>query len=278
MKLKIIKSVLGLFIIYFAQAQVGIGTNYPAVSAKLEVYSTNQGFLPPRLTTTERNAITYPVPGLIIFNTTTNGLEIKTTSGWLSIRISSPPQDYPSIQIGTQVWMTENLDVSTYRDGTPIPEITDATTWAGLTTGAWCKYNNDASNGAVYGKLYNWYAIQDPKGLCPDGWHVPTDAEWSTLSSLLVNNVGGKLKATGTSLWNSSNINATNSSGFTGIPGGGRDHAGSFTSLGTYAYWWSASEYSTTNAWYRAAYYNTGILYNYHIAKADGLAVRCVKD
>ena len=105
----------------------------------------------------------------------------------------------PSITICNQVWMLKNLDVSTYRNGDPIPQVTDPTTWVGLTTGAWCYYNNDPANGAIYGKLYNWYAVNDPRGLAPTGWHVPSDAEWTELSTCLdaispTGNVGGKMK------------------------------------------------------------------------------------
>jgi uncharacterized protein (TIGR02145 family) len=113
----------------------------------------------------------------------------------------------PSVTICNQVWMLKNLVVTTYRDGTPIPEVTDPTEWDLLTTGAWCYYNNDPANGTVYGKLYNWYAVTDPRGLPPNGWHIPTDEEWVTLETCLggVSVAGGKMKEMGTAHWLSPN-------------------------------------------------------------------------
>ena len=105
---------------------------------------------------------------------------------------------YASIRIGTQKWMTKNLDETNYRNGDKIPQVKDLTKWAFLTTGAWCWYENDSAHYAIYGRLYNWYAVNDPRGLAPQGWHVPTDAEWDTLTVRLGNNAGGKLKDTGT--------------------------------------------------------------------------------
>ena len=137
------------------QAQVGIGTATPAASAQLDVSSTTKGFLPPRMTTTQRDAISGPASGLVIFNTTTNGLEFKSSTGWVSLKTSSDAAFLPTIVIGTQQWMEKNLDVMTYRNGDVIPQVTDNTAWAGLTTGAWCWYSNSAANGAIYGKLYN---------------------------------------------------------------------------------------------------------------------------
>jgi len=151
-----------------------------------------------------------------------------------------------SIKIGTQKWMTRNLDVSRYRNGDLIPHVTNPAKWDTLTTGAWCYYNNDSANGAIYGKLYNWYAVNDPRGLAPTGWHIPSDAEWDTLSIHLGNNAGGKLKDTGTieagtGLWYAPNKGATNRTGFTGLPGASRYGTGGFYSIGYYAYCWSST-------------------------------------
>src|SRR5580765_7574137 len=106
----------------------------------------------------------------------------------------SDPGVQAAIKIGTQKWMSRNLDVTYYRNGDVIPHVTDPTKWQALTTGAWCWYNNDSANGAVYGKLYNWYAVNDPRGLVPAGWHIPSDAEWNTLSTYLGIYAGGKMK------------------------------------------------------------------------------------
>ena len=176
-----------LLMISFSNAQVKIGNNPTSINAGslLELESTTQGLLPPRMTTTQRDAINSGVAptGLVIFNTNTNGLEIKSSTGWISLKTSSDAAFLPTIVIGTQQWMRENLDVVTYRNGDIIPQVTDATAWAALTTGAWCYYNNDSANGAIYGKLYNWYAVNDTRGLAPTGWHVPTDAEWTILTT-----------------------------------------------------------------------------------------------
>src|ERR1035437_1728963 len=144
----------------------------------------------------------------------------------------------------TQVWMLKNLDVSTYRNGDWIPEVTDPGAWSALTTGAWCWYNNDPTMGVIYGKLYNWYAVNDPRGLAPTGWHVPSDAEWWTLSTCLGGAAvaGGAMKETGTTHWTSPNTGATNSSGFTGLPEGLRTDGGPFYDVGSYGGWWSSTE------------------------------------
>lgn len=198
----------------------------------------------------------------------------------------------PNVTIGTQIWSSTNLDVTTYRDGTPIPQVTDPTQWLNLTTGAWCYYNNDPANGAIYGKLYNWYAVagihdaaslNDPslrKQLAPQGWHVPSDAEWTTLTTFLggVSVAGGKMKSTGTSLWLIPNTAATNESGFTGLPGGGRYDNGAFSSIGNNGIWWSSSENGTTNAWTRILYYDTGSATSNPYNKKGGFSVRCLRD
>jgi uncharacterized protein (TIGR02145 family) len=195
----------------------------------------------------------------------------------------------PSVTIGTQVWQSTNLDVTTYRDGTPIPQVTDPTAWANLTTGAWCYYNNTTSNGTTYGVLYNWYAVagihdNDPntpnKILAPEGWHIPTDAEWTTLTTFLggLTLAGGKMKGTGTSLWQSPNTGATNSSGFTGLPGGYRYYDGTFNLIGLFGIWWSSSEDGPSNAWNRTLNYNDGNAARVRGNKKSCVSVRCLRD
>lgn len=187
---------------------------------------------------------------------------------------------YNSVKIEAQQWMEKNLDVTTYRNGDIIPQVTDATAWANLTTGAWCYYNNDPKNGAIYGKLYNWYAVVDPRGLAPSGWHIPTDEEWTNLSDTLGGRdvAGGKMKTTGTTLWDSPNASATNKSGFAGLPSGVRNSYGSFSNLGDSGFWWSATENSATVAWYRNLYYNIGFLSRNYGFKSTGFSVRCLMD
>jgi uncharacterized protein (TIGR02145 family) len=192
------------------------------------------------------------------------------------------------------------LDVTTYRDGTPIPQVTDPTAWSNLTTGAWCYYNNNAANNATYGKLYNWYAaagiydaasLANPalrKNLAPTGWHVPTDAEWSTLINCLdptanggantPNVAGGAMKENGTTHWTTPNTGATNSSGFTGLPGGYRYFIGSFYYFGLFGYWWSSSEIDPTTAWARALNFSSGSADRGNAYKTGGFSVRCLRD
>jgi len=189
------------------------------------------------------------------------------------------PVFLPTVVIGTQQWMEKNLDVMTYRNGDVIPQVTDAAAWAGLTTGAWCWYSSSADNGAIYGKLYNWYAVNDPRGLAPQGWHIPTDAEWTTLSTLLGGVVGGKMKTTGTTRWNTPNTSATNESGFAGLPGGYRLFNGTFESVGIFGVWWSATEYyGSMNAWARSLHYFNGSLARANDSKKSGFSVRCLRD
>jgi len=336
---------LSVLISFTMFGQVGIGTTTPNPSAKLDITSTTQGLLPPRMTYIQKMAIASPAQGLIIYCTNCgtngevevyngvswvnmigsnvqNGLPVvttttassitsttaasggnitsnggvsilaegvcwSTTSGAESISGShssdgtsnsfsssitglttgityyvkayasnvvgtsygneisfTTPNNNSVVQvtIGNQVWMQKNLDVSTYSNGDLIPQVSDPTAWASLTTGAWCYYNNDISNNATYGKLYNWFAITDPRGLAPVGWHVPSVAEFTSLSNYLGGSSvsGSAMMSTGTTLWPSPNSNATNTSGFSAIPGGYRSSGGGFNSLGNWAVFWSS--------------------------------------
>ncbi len=165
---------------------------------------------------------------------------------------------YQTVQIGTQVWMKENLKVSRYRNGDPIPTNLSNSAWQAATTGAYAIYNNNAANDTTFGKLYNWYAVADSRNLCPAGWHVPSDAEWTTLEDYLGGGLvaGGKMKTT--TDWQSPNTGATNESGFSGLPGGLRDGSGSYYNVGYFGYWWSSTELSTAGAWYRYLNYTNG--------------------
>ena len=189
---------------------------------------------------------------------------------------------YHEVNIGTQVWMKKNLSVSHYRNGDTIPEITDSAAWDAARTGAWCWYNNDPSNDAAYGKLYNWYAVNDPRGLAPEGWHVPGDAEWDTLVIFLGGQAiaGGAMKETGTNNWFPPNTDATNSSGFTALPGGSRFGNGTFGLIGPYGVWWSSTPYQEFQAWYRTLQYNSASMYGSHhdVTTRYGFSVRCVND
>jgi uncharacterized protein (TIGR02145 family) len=188
---------------------------------------------------------------------------------------------YTCVSIGTQCWMEKNLDVSAYRNGDIIPQVTDPNAWAALTTGAWCWYNNSADNGAIYGKLYNWYAVNDPRGLAPQGWHIPTDAEWIILGAYLGGNAvaGGKMKTTGTTHWTSPNNSATNSSGFAGLPGGHRNYNGAFSNNIWYSgFWWSATLNNYGAPLLRSVSKYDGNLEIYQDDKKSGFSVRCLRD
>jgi uncharacterized protein (TIGR02145 family) len=162
------------------------------------------------------------------------------------ISIDNPPvikdidgNTYQTVWIGDQLWFAENLKTTHYNDGTPIPNVTDDTAWSALITGARSYYGNDSTtNAPVYGALYNWYAEENGK-LCPSGWHVPTDTEWTVLTNYLGGD-GGKLKEVGTVHWNNS-TGATDEFGFTALPGGRRLDSGAFSFIGDYGYWWSAT-------------------------------------
>ena len=211
--------------------------------------------------------------------TPTNTVTPTTTPTNTPTPTTTPPAF--GIIIGTQTWAPRNLDVITYRDGTTIPQVTGNTDWVSLTTGAWCHYNNDPANDAIYGKLYNWYAVSNTTngGLSPVGQHIPTDTEWTTLTTFLGTNAGGKMKETGTTYWNIPNASATNSSNFTGLPGGARvGETGAFFNIRNLGYWWSSSERNATDIWYRylAAFDgNVGRDYNF---KGYGYSVRCMYD
>ena len=184
---------------------------------------------------------------------------------------------YKTIIIGTQTWMAENLKTTKYNDGTAIPKVL-VNNWDALKTGAFCWLNDDAITFKdTYGALYNWYAVNTGK-LAPKGWHVPTDSEWSTLISYLggVDVAGDKMKETGTTHWLSPNINATNSSGFSGVPGGYL--YGSFYSIGYYAAWWSSSQNNIYDAWQCTISFNKGAVNMGIGPKKIGYSVRCIKD
>lgn len=186
---------------------------------------------------------------------------------------------YRNVQIGGQCWMSENLKTTRNNDGTDIPNVTDDVVWTQLNSGAWCNYDNSPGNDATYGKLYNWYAAANPN-ICPQGWHVPTDAEWTVLTNYLGGEsvAGGKMKAV-SPLWSAPNTGATNESGFSGLPGGGRLYYDGYVYyLGFNGFWWSASESGGESAWYRALdYYDAGIYRNTN-TRRHGFCLRCVRD
>jgi uncharacterized protein (TIGR02145 family) len=186
---------------------------------------------------------------------------------------------YKTVKIGNQVWMAENLRVSRYRNGDPIPNVTDKAQWSSLTTGAWCHYDNQSANDGVYGKLYNAFAVLDSRGIAPRGWHVPTDEEWAVLISYLggASVAGGKMKAV-SSLWFSPNEGATNSSGFSGLPGGYRDYTGDFGSGGYYGTWWTSTDGGLYGPYEYTLQYDFAFISKSSSTKERGFSLRCIKD
>jgi uncharacterized protein (TIGR02145 family) len=192
--------------------------------------------------------------------------------------------NYTIVKIGLQTWMAENLKTTRYRDSTGIPLVTDNATWGNLTSPGYCWYENDSVNNKnSYGALYNWYTVNTGK-LAPEGWHVPTDAEWTLLTNFLggASIAGGKMKSTGTlqsdsGLWNEPNTGATNNSGFTANPGGYRYFSGSFNFINENAYFWSSSKSIGQNAWSPILYYNFKNVLRGKSLYSYGFSVRCVK-
>jgi uncharacterized protein (TIGR02145 family) len=187
---------------------------------------------------------------------------------------------YTSIILGQQEWMAENLKTTRYANGDPIPNVTGNTEWSALETGAWCWYNNDNQYENPYGKLYNWHAVADSRNLCPEGWHIPTDAEWTVLTDFLggENVADGKMKEAGILHWNAPNTDADNSSGFTGLPGGSRSQSGTFSYLRSYGYWWSSSEKDSGSSWSRSLGFNYIAVVRPNLFKKNGISVRCLRE
>jgi uncharacterized protein (TIGR02145 family) len=290
--------------ILFAQVAINSDGTQPVNSAMLDVKSTSKGLLPPRMSTTQRDAIASAVEGLIIYNTDNKRVEIFDGQKWISLSISSSSsvpcgysfvdsrdgKIYNTVLIGTQCWMAQNLNI-----GTAIPGEQNQTNNA--TIEKYC-YGDLAANCNVYGGLYQWAEVVqylngatnttswnpvptgNVKGICPAGWHLPSDAEWTILTTYLGGEsvAGGKMKETGTTHWLSPNNGATNSSGFTGLPGGGSGGDGAFVSLTSRAYFWSTLEYSTTNAWDRDLYFANANVYRNYYNKSYGFSVRCLQD
>ena len=294
---------------YSLKAQVAINTDgsNPDPSAMLDVKSTDKGFLLPRLSVAEIAAISNPADGLQVYNTTDGKLYIYVTTlaEWkqLSYGLNSLSSDcgfpitdtrdsqtYNTVLIGNQCWMSENLNIGDMVEG-QYDQFND---------GDFDKYcfDNDTLNCDTYGGLYQWAEMVqylngasntnswnpvptgNVQGICPTGWHLPTDVEWTTLTDYLggTSVAGGKMKETGTTHWNSPNTGATNESGFIALPGGYRYSSGSFYSLGYYGDWWSSTENAGTDAWSRVLYYDGDQVGRYGSYKTNGFSVRCLKN
>jgi uncharacterized protein (TIGR02145 family) len=203
-------------------------------------------------------------------------LEVKKTDK--SIVSDIDGNTYKTVRIGTQVWMAENLKTAKYNDGTTIPNITDES------IEKWFYYRDDAANNAKYGKLYNWYAVSKTtngnKNVCPTGWHVPSNTEWKVLTDYLGGKsiAGGKMKEIGTTNWIYPNTDATNTSLFTGLPGGLRYYNRDYQDNGFTGYWWSSTEWDSSNACYLYLKKEDGEARKYYNFKEVGYSVRCLSD
>jgi uncharacterized protein (TIGR02145 family) len=305
LSLKILSFVFSILLsvssfICFCQNGISINTSGTAAdnSAILDVSSTSQGLLIPRITTLQRNSIITPAESLVIYNTNTQCFEAynSVTSRWVSISCPGSfncggsltdrrdGQLYKTILLGTQCWMAQNLNATKFSNGNFLPKVTDNTTWTILTAGAYCYYNNDsAAYSNTYGALYNWYATSDSRGLCPTGWHIPAFEEWALLIDYLGGNgiAGDSMKEEGTAHWINNDAGANNSSGFTALPAGRRNYSGdgTFAYLGNYCDWWTATEISAAYAWecYIGFANGNGGLYYYDKIQI-GHSVRCLKD
>lgn len=192
---------------------------------------------------------------------------------------------YKTIQIGSQIWMAENLRVTKFRNNTALQNISDSLAWANVYDNnsripTWAYYENDPSYNAVYGKLYNWFATVNTNGICPEGWHVPTDGEWTTLTNFLGGEpiAAGKMKSAGTQYWKIPNVDATNSSGFSALAGGLRYYYSSFDFLFDFGTWWSSTADNDTRSWARYLSYEYGSVFRTSSIKENGFSIRCIKN
>jgi uncharacterized protein (TIGR02145 family) len=279
----------GLYFLKVAFDESG-GTNYQLMgtSQLLSVpYALNSG------------SLTMVSPGGIKYNITVDDAGNLVSTPILACpptMVDIDGNTYSTILIGDQCWMAENLKTTTYQNGTPIPNIIDNTAWSNLVTGSYAWYNNDNSWKNIYGAIYNWYTVVDPNGLCPSGWHVPTNNDWTILTDF----IGGTGSLNGTKLkscrqvnspaggacntsihprWDQySNFYGTDNYGFSGFPAGFRHNGGEYTNIGTSTYWWSSTQSTSSKAWIRGLGYYYGSVDVMDVDREYGFTVRCIKD
>ena len=232
---------------------------------------------------------------LVLRNVVLKMAGIRTDSPTMTVLREEAATDidgntYKVVKIGNQWWMAENLKVTHYRNGDPIPNVTSNSGWEGLSTGAYCVYDNKESHADTYGYLYNWYAVNDWGNIAPAGWHVPTDEEWKQLEMHLGmsrskaddelsrgKKEGGKMKEAGTTHWDSPNTFATTASGLSARPGGWRGGDG-YRRMGDSAYFWTSTEGSFKHAWDRCLSCRSSDVYRSDSRSGWGCSVRCVRD
>lgn len=204
---------------------------------------------------------------------------------------------YKTIILGEQEWMAENLRTTRYRNGDPIPNLTNNPEWQNTLSGAWSYYNNESDYGAVYGNLYNWFTTIDDRGVCPAGWEVPTVDDWVLLETYLGldeeevwqvygrgedDNIGGRMKESASGLWHAPNVGANNASGFSALPGGMRLDNGTFSGIGKNGLWWSSTirntqELMPNRIWIRHLLHHKAYINVFSTYKQSGLSIRCVR-
>lgn len=274
-------------------ASVGFGTTDPDQSALVDMSSTNKGFLMPRMTTTQRDAISSPDEGLLIFNLTTGCIDYYLGGSWKSFCGSTEPEFqcgmklsdtrdgkmYNTVKIGDQCWMAQNLNTGTRINGVVNMQDNDILE-------KYC-YNDQDANCDIYGGMYQWNEMMEysttpgVQGICPDGWHLPTYDEYVQLSAFLGGDAvaGGKMKEVGFTHWNTPNTNATNASGFTGLPGGDRFHnTGNFVNLGLNGFFWTSTQQNESAGHVRYLLYDSGVLSPQGDWKNHGYSVRCIQN
>jgi uncharacterized protein (TIGR02145 family) len=295
-------------------AQVGINADGspPDPRTMLDVKSTSKGVLLPRLTEFQRNNLGLDVPdGMLILNITAKEFQVFLIDAWYPLSMGAaiaPPEEsetisdidgniYDVIKIGSQYWMADNLRTTKYNDGTSIPTGYSNDDWKNLTTHAYAVFphgsieglNSDAEVLEAYGALYNWYAVDDARGLCPTGWHVPTDAEWYTMENYIDNTIddpdtegwrgtngGTLLKATSDWL---NDGNGTNDYGFAALPDGYRwGTDGSFNGIKTDGFWRTSTLADATYDYIRTLFHQNSTIRRTPTQKKDGFSIRCIKD
>ncbi|MBN1598550.1 MAG: fibrobacter succinogenes major paralogous domain-containing protein [Bacteroidales bacterium] len=255
--------------------------NYPTTADNKSVNGSGTGSFVSDLTGLDENTDYYVRAYAVNSEGTAYGDPVSFKTEQMQTVTDADGNIYDLVFIDAQVWMAENLKTTKFRDGTDIPLVEESDPWIALSAPGYCWYGNDeATNGDTYGALYNWYAVADPKGLCPAGFHVPTDDDWTTLITFAGGDAlaGGKLKEQGTTHWTDPNTGATDDYDFTALPAGRRSDEGYFWYIGTNARWWSSTQYDDTYAWSRGvAHDNTSVDRDFK-TKTYGMSIRCVKD
>ena len=273
---------------FYTAKLISINTNQNETKLEYLGNDNNKELIPQQKGTNSIFSMNYTIGDLLLFkgykgNYITNTTYVPNANTNIDFNFTSctdyDNNNYSNVKIGNQIWMAENLKTTHYKNGTPIPNVTNYTTWGDLTTGAFCDYNDTMVNSATYGRIYNWYAV-NTGNLCPIGWHVPSYTEFITLINYLGGNsiAGGKLKAT--TLWYSPNTGATNETGFTALPGGSLYFDGLFyNSIGYSCAWWiiSSPNFWGGDSWGLDTDLSK-IVYGWDFYPNRGFSVRCVKD